>query len=285
MKSLCFIAGAYGVLLASHGWAQVSSVPPAQFESANPVGLEPRLELAHNTPERLCRELLDTNTVRAIAASAGITQQGPWAFVIAPDPGGTGIWLYRLTDHDLEGCARFARCLQSYVEARLDGHTRRCLLAAITNQVPPSAVRNPDLRLLISQNPLLPASWLKSSETNIVSGLSTQRPNPGTVGAGRCASFDLTDGDVTWRYTLYFKADGAFAKLTEVKFDAKDIDPRFTGAMNEVDREVKATLESTERLGRVGTANEFWVMKKRALKNRGIEWRSPAELNPGLIFD
>jgi hypothetical protein len=36
----------------------------------------------------------------------------------------------------------------------------------------------------------------------------------------------------------------------------------------------------------MGYCHEFWAAKKRILRRKyGIEWRSPAEMNPGTMFD
>lgn len=35
----------------------------------------------------------------------------------------------------------------------------------------------------------------------------------------------------------------------------------------------------------LGSCNTYWKRKKELLAQHGVEWQSPAELNPGVIFD
>lgn len=35
----------------------------------------------------------------------------------------------------------------------------------------------------------------------------------------------------------------------------------------------------------MGTCHRYWARKKELLRNYGIEWRSPAEMNPDIRFD
>ena len=35
----------------------------------------------------------------------------------------------------------------------------------------------------------------------------------------------------------------------------------------------------------MGTCHRYWARKKALLAERGIEWKSPAEMNPDIRFD
>ena len=35
----------------------------------------------------------------------------------------------------------------------------------------------------------------------------------------------------------------------------------------------------------MGTCHAYWACKKELLKQRGIDWKSPSEMNPDIIFD
>ena len=37
--------------------------------------------------------------------------------------------------------------------------------------------------------------------------------------------------------------------------------------------------------GQFGSCHTFWHLKKEKLKVKGINWRSPSELNPNTCFD
>ena len=50
-----------------------------------------------------------------------------------------------------------------------------------------------------------------------------------------------------------------------------------------VDRQVKKEIGEG---GYLGYCHSYWAVKKRILKEQyGIDWRSPAELNPHILYD
>src|SRR5205823_4837248 len=128
--------------------------------SATPIALGPeifRVELSHNTPERIRQELLDTNTVRLLAKLGGLTeadlskvQIAPW-----PDARGTEVALYQLGKSE-QPYSLLAAQLDRYLHARLEGHTKEFLMAAITNRLQPSSISDIDLRALVASQPLVP---------------------------------------------------------------------------------------------------------------------------------
>lgn len=68
--------------------------------------------------------------------------------------------------------------------------------------------------------------------------------------------------------------------------DPVEDDPRHAVVFRNIDDEVKALLADHPRRGSEGFVNIYWETKKRLLKNRyGIDWRSPGEMNPQVIFD
>lgn len=51
----------------------------------------------------------------------------------------------------------------------------------------------------------------------------------------------------------------------------------------ELEREIKAQIGKG---GYLGYCHVYWAVKKRILKEKyGIDWKSPAELNPHIRFD
>lgn len=68
--------------------------------------------------------------------------------------------------------------------------------------------------------------------------------------------------------------------------DAIEDDPRHAEVFARIDGEVDALLADHPQRGAMGFCHVRWGAKKRLLKERhGIDWRSPAELNPHVIFD
>ena len=54
-----------------------------------------------------------------------------------------------------------------------------------------------------------------------------------------------------------------------------------------IEREVEAKIVAMiGEGGHLGYCHRYWALKKQILKREyGIDWKSPAELNPGVIFD
>jgi hypothetical protein len=68
--------------------------------------------------------------------------------------------------------------------------------------------------------------------------------------------------------------------------DPVEDDPRYAEAFAKIDAEVDAALADHPQRGGEGFCNIRWETKKRMLKtNYGIDWRSPADMNPHVIFD
>ena len=138
---------------------------------------------------------------------------------------------------------------------------------------PPSG----DLHQLTKERPELPVQWLRLSESRATTN------EAGTV--SRWAAYTGTDGDITWRYYLSFKPDGSLDYVFDSKYDAKEVDPQFRATIEEIERLVTEEMKQDGSHGKFGSCHHFWRLKKEKLQERGILWRSPAELNPNTNFD
>jgi len=301
MTAILLIKAAVPVLLSSTvALAQVSATAPKHWESASPVGSDsPGFGEHHNLRETVRRELLDTNTVRLIATSVGLTEREQGLFQLAPGPVESGVWLYVLSKEWTDGCARFADRLDSYALSRLDGHTRICLLTSITNRQSVPSISDPDLLIVLTNYPILPASWFRKAESGTTTNKAGQvasRSMTVTVVNGkewrtnwthipqkdefcRWTSYILVDGEVGWRYTLSFRGDGSFDRIDADKFDAKEVDPKFEAIIKAVDAEVEAEMKQNGTYGRFGSVHTYWRLKKEKLKAKDVDWHSPGELN------
>jgi hypothetical protein len=67
--------------------------------------------------------------------------------------------------------------------------------------------------------------------------------------------------------------------------DAKEDDPKFQSTIKSVEAEVAAEMKAKGTFEKFGAIHEFWDLKKKKLQAQGIEWRSPAELNPDTHYD
>lgn len=74
-----------------------------------------------------------------------------------------------------------------------------------------------------------------------------------------------------------------------MEHDPTEDDPKYQSIFACIDAEVEAMLEE-EGLGKkkigMGYCHVFWSAKARVLKEKyGVEWKSPKEMNPGVLFD
>ena len=97
----------------------------------------------------------------------------------------------------------------------------------------------------------------------------------------RCVSYSVADGEIGWHYVLMFNADGTFDYVGTDKFDAKELDPKYRDMIKALEVEIRAEMKRNSTFG----VHEFWKLKRERLKSKGIEWRSPGELNPETRYD
>ncbi len=68
-----------------------------------------------------------------------------------------------------------------------------------------------------------------------------------------------------------------------LKFDPVERTEQFEEVIQEVETECDAALDGTPR--GMGFCFTYWTEKRRILAEHGIEWRSPALMNPHVLFD
>jgi hypothetical protein len=286
---------------------QVSHTAPKKWKSCTylDLGLDiSRLQLALNGPESIRQELLDTNTVRLIANCSGLSEEELSTIQVAPWEGTDRLALYQIGRSE-KAFKVLSEQLRNYIRTRKEGHTRAFLLAALTNRASPLSISDPDLRALATNRPLLAVSWLKKEKsgtstnkagtvvsrtisTTVVDGRTVTNETthiPSTNEVCRWVLYTLTDGDIGWSYLMKFKSDGTFGYLHDSKCDAKEYDPKYKKVLKEVEAEVEQQMKANGTFGQFGSVHSFWHLKKDRLKARGIEWRSPSELNPNVNYD
>ena len=74
-----------------------------------------------------------------------------------------------------------------------------------------------------------------------------------------------------------------------MEYDPVEDDPKYQSIFETIDDEVEALLAEegyTLKTVGMGFCHMFWSAKGRVLKEKyGIEWKSPKEMNPGVLFD
>jgi len=113
-------------------------------------------------------------------------------------------------------------------------------------------------------------------------------------GCGKVVPFDTIDECRALCEAVESAGEGT--KTSEVKpgeksrsglaHDPVEDDPRYSEVFKTIDDEVKKILADHPLRGGEGFVNIYWETKKRLLKEKyGIDWHSPGELNPHVIFD
>jgi hypothetical protein len=259
------------LVLTGTGFAQVSSVAPKGQCSASPIELlsVTRVEASHNSPTAIRKELLDTNTIAAIAASSGLAAKELATLAVAPGPADKELWFYQ-TGTPGKAARLFGEKLRFYVQGRLEGHTQGFLLSSMTNGNQAMQAGDPDLQALLTQRPELPAGrlrrWELGSNTNQFGELF------------RSAEYYYLDGEIAWTYHIGFSEEGKALGVSEWRVDAKEYDPEYRKVIQEVDQ---AALAEVKQKG----IHAFSEGKKEKLRAKGVSYRTFEELNPGVIVD
>lgn len=74
--------------------------------------------------------------------------------------------------------------------------------------------------------------------------------------------------------------------MTGIKNDPIENTPQFLKVVEEVNAEVTTALKEQGLEKKLGYIHQFWALKKKILKEKyDIDWKSPREMNPQVIFD
>jgi hypothetical protein len=296
------------LVLASAGKAQVNSMPPkgsyTQTEIYRYFGPAfPRLNLTYNTPEAIRQELLDTNLSRLIAKYNGLSDEELAKFQIRQEGGCLELYYFGASDPSHTTFLLISRPLRRYAEAREAGHTRDFALGTITNRTDLSTVSDPDLRAILQERPTLPVDRLRrvnsgtyTNKAGIKIGRTRRTTNapfymtnfteiPKVDEVGRWVHYVLVDGEVASVYFVQFKPDGSVDQIMESLCDGKEYDPKYSQAIKDAKDQATAELKKEGILPRFGYVHVFWPRVKKILKEKGIDWHSPAEMNPNTSYD
>ncbi len=260
------------------------------------------IRTSQNRPEDIRRELSDTNLIQFFARVGGLSPSDLESIRIVPV--GTELGLFR-PEVARQACIALGLRMDFYIKAREDGHTRAFVMSWMTNAVRPLSVSDPDLRTIALNRPQLPIAWMKKTgagtETNKAGQIAliartvtvtdrqlqaSSTTNVPTVSQiRRWVSYTVVDGEIEWVYVARFKPGGGLYYVEETRRDSKDSNPQHRQAIGEVEQEVEAEMTKRGVAGRFGSTHVFWRLKKEKLKTRGIDWYSPAELNPNVRYD
>lgn len=299
----------FGICLiaASSAWSQIPSDPPEHWILVTPIaGLYfGKTDTSQNNIEDIRQEILDPALTHAIANAEGLSESDLATVVIKPAFSRMEFGeLYQIRKPD-KAFTIFSEKLNYYARSRQEGHTKQFVLDCLTNKMPNTAKLEPDLQVLRKEMPLLPVWLLKQidsgTRTNKADVLKSRTANitivdgkaqtnitseiPKTNEITRWSRYYLVDGKIAWVYSAQFNVDGSVHLTTETKEDGKEYDPKYRKIIEEVNEEVKTEMMQQGTYRKFGSIHDYWLRKKEKLRTRGIEWRSPAELNPNMIID
>jgi hypothetical protein len=248
--------------------AQVTSVPPQKFSASTPLNIgrtAHRESLQHNKSDAVLSEVLDTNVLWQLAFSVGLRSKDLATVCLAPNQQGDAVLyqLYRTVDRPFN---KLGARLKGYVEDREDGHTKECLISALTNRQSLVAVSDPDLRIMCAAEAKLPVSWWRKECTTTNAQSNTRE-----------VTFVHVDGEIAWVYGLEYTSDGKhnFLRTFARKEDAKHYDPAFKATIRQVMSQVENELEAEGAFRRRDGKVIFCKRVEERLKAKEIAWRSP----------
>ena len=242
------LAALAAIVILAWGCSADSSAPQRIWQAATPldsIASFSGVKVSHNGLEAIHRELLDPTTVRLMAKSSGLSDKDLRTVKVAQERPSGWVGLYQ-TGRSEKAFNLLSQLLKDYVRAREDGHTRGFLLAAITNSTSRSSVRDSDLKALLANHSLLPASWLRragwgtvtnkagevasrTTTTRTINGKEVSSENvhiPKVDEVCRWVSYTVCDGEIGWQYLIKFTADGSVDYVREDRCDAKEYDPK-----------------------------------------------------------
>jgi len=172
------------------------------------------------------------------------------------------------------------QAINEYENIRKSGHTRAYAIASLqsTNQV--ADIQDHDLRVLVEKEPDFPLFWPYIKR----SGIFTNE----TGEAYRQVVYVVVDGEIAHKYMIDLNMDGSYRcgiMGSGITTDAKDIDPQYTNLIHKIEVAVSEEMIQEGSTNQWGSCRRFWELKKEKLKENGIEWKSPADLNPNICFD
>lgn len=266
------------------------------------VGSNMRLGLSHNDGGRVARELTDPEILSIVAEAGGVTRSELKKHVVERD----GAFYFKCRDNDRTSDL-ISRSIAKYMFARAEGHTKEFTIAALRERAVRFLPADPVLRFLTTNQSLIATSWLKKDDSGTrtntliefadsidsITAPETDEPRypigkPIKVDPADILKWSLyfaVDGEIAWTYSVQCRGDGSFVTLSESRCDAKEYDPKFRDVIAAVEQEAIAEMKKSGDYGQFGSVHGFWSLKKAKLKRRGIEWRSPSELNPNTYFD
>lgn len=171
-----------------------------------------------------------------------------------------------------------AEKIEAYSEGRLAGLSRKYLLRRLVPNEKPCADKI--ARALCAD--------LASTLPVRVSDLTPQETCVLTNDTGqvfRHVSYAMSENGLSWIFHANISEDGNYEGNFFFRHDEKGEDPKYRSLFRQIDNQIDAEMRLEGMTNGFGRCHHYWARKKELLKERGIIWYSPKELNPDTRFD
>ena len=250
----------------SEDWTSMTSVDINSFE---------RINLPHNSPEKIIKEVLGKEFIKKIGEKFNFNEAELKRIVLKHNKENECIDIERYGGEE-EVFEKVFETIDNYVRSRQDGHTKEYAVTYLKEHQKIIDANDKDLRFLLKEYPYIPVGWLKKEDCRIF----YNDPND----SERCVFYYLIDGEIAWTYELLIKP-GESTWCMEEKLDAKEFDPKLKEIFEAVEKRIDKKMDEERLSKKLGACHTFWRLKKKYLKERGIEWKAPTELNPDHFYD
>jgi hypothetical protein len=168
---------------------------------------------------------------------------------------------------------KVANVVSDYISCRAQGHSAAYCHDVLRLLADPSSETNKYLADIRAKEGGIPNKWIR----NVAKCKSMDGVN--------IITFHVIDGEIAWSYEVSYLSDGQLRYCSSERLDPLDFNPTYTNIIIEVKKQVEEKMKEDGSYGKFGSCHHYWELKKQLLKERGIKWMSPSELNPGTCYD
>jgi len=167
---------------------------------------------------------------------------------------------------------RITKAVSAYLSCRAGGHSAEYSCEVMMLGDAPPSEKYGFLADIREKTGTIPESFIYQPKTT-----------PESDG-GKFTFFAVVDGEVAWEHHVSYHPDGSVNYIRIERADAIEYSPAYTGVIAEVERRLAERMKAEDVQG-LGSCHVYWAFKRDLLKEKGIRWRSPSEMNPDTSYD
>jgi len=181
----------------------------------------------------------------------------------------TDQWMWKVSKG---GNQRLADALRVYLSCRAEGHSAEYCRAVMARGNAPATAEYGFLDDIRRKYGGIPQKWIHNIK------------NLPTPAGGRTITVVVLDGELAVSYTVAYGDHGSITYVDFERIDAVVFSPEYEGVITDVENQIDTRVKN-EGIHGLGSCHAIWRIKQDLLKERGIIWRSPSEMNPGTCYD